>query len=211
LVQDNRYSISTKTEGKTFYSAPNRDLKSFYGLKIHRLDGSDPIACRETLGRLVNRIRATREPSLCVMRVARLFGHTNADDESVYRSAEEIEDARANADPLAKLRETLLDWGVGEREMESLDAAIGSEVRVAADRALERDSPQAAFEAKAPIPNTLTHRDLEYYGAAGDAHLTMAGALRGTLLENMRADSRVTLYGEDIEDPKGMCSASRVG
>jgi 2-oxoisovalerate dehydrogenase E1 component len=64
LVQDNRYSISTKTEGKTFYSTPNGKAKSFYGLKIHRLDGSDPIACREGLGRLVNRIRATREPSL---------------------------------------------------------------------------------------------------------------------------------------------------
>jgi 2-oxoisovalerate dehydrogenase E1 component len=137
------------------------------------------------------------------MGVARLSGHTSADDESVYRDALEIENARANADPLARLRETLLDWGAAEQEMESLDSAIASEVRAAADRALERDGPQAAFETKAPIPNTLTRRDLEYCGAAKDARLTMAGALRGTLLEKMRVDSRVILYGEDIEDSKG--------
>ena len=35
LVQDNRYSISTTTAGKTFFSLPTGPAASFYGLPIH--------------------------------------------------------------------------------------------------------------------------------------------------------------------------------
>src|SRR4029077_6776343 len=53
LVEDNRYSISTLTRGKTFYSTPSGDADAFYGLPIHRIDGRDPTACAGIFGRLV--------------------------------------------------------------------------------------------------------------------------------------------------------------
>jgi 2-oxoisovalerate dehydrogenase E1 component len=203
LIEDNSYSISTRTRGKTFYSTPDGDAESFYGLEIHRIDGSDPISCREKFGALVQDIRDSRGPALCVMSVERLSDHTNADDESVYRTSEEIKHARATADPLKKLRADLLDAGVEKAEIEEIDRAIGAEVRAAADQALEHESPRAMLGAKAPIRSALTSRDREQRGTADDVSLPMAGALRATLSANMRKDSRITLYGEDIEDPKG--------
>ena len=47
LVEDNRYSISTRTQGQTFYSQPGGDAEQFYGIPIDRMDGRDALACGE--------------------------------------------------------------------------------------------------------------------------------------------------------------------
>lgn len=203
LIENNSYSISTKTRGKTFYSTPRGEAGAFYGLDIHRVDGSNPIACHTAFRALVRTIRETRAPALCVMSVARLSDHTNADDESVYRSAREIRQARMTADPLAKLRAFLAERGVDEATIEALDDAIEAEVRGEADRALAHEGPQTTFHSKAALSGALTSRDREYRGSSEGVRLSMASALRETLSANMRRDRRITLYGEDIEDPKG--------
>lgn len=203
LIEDNSYAISTRTAGKTFYSTPDGDLETFCGLAIHRIDGSDPIACDEAFGALVGAIRDTRGPALCVMKVARLSDHTNADDETVYRTPDELRRIRATADPIAELRARLLSAGVEERKIAALESAVAAEVRAAAEQALEHPAPRAMPDAKAPLGDELTRREHECRGPEGDASSAMAAALRNCLAVNMRADPRITLYGEDIEDPKG--------
>jgi 2-oxoisovalerate dehydrogenase E1 component len=203
LVEDNSYAISTRTGGKTFYSTPDGDLDTFYGLAIQRVDGSDPIACDEVFGALVGAMRDTRGPALCVMKAARLSDHTNADDETVYRTADELRHIRATADPLATMRAWLLGTGVGEDRIAALERAVAVETRAAAEQALEHDAPRAMLDAKAPLGEELTGREHERRGMEGDASIPMAAALRTCLAVNMRGDPRITLYGEDIEDPKG--------
>ena len=203
LVEDNRYSISTRTHGKTFYSMPAGDAESFYGLPIHRVDGSDPVACLAIFHDIVQHIRATRGPALCVMEVERLTDHTNADDQLVYRAADEVDRAGASRDPLNKLRASLLSQGVGEHEIAVLDQLADGEVRAAADAALDEPAPVASRDAKLPLHATLMDRRSEFRGEPGGDRLTMVAALRETLRTRMAADARVTLYGEDIEDPKG--------
>jgi len=203
LIEDNSYAISTRTGGKTFYATPEGDLETFCGLAIHRVDGSDPIACREAFGALVGAVRDTRGPALCVMKVARLSDHTNADDETVYRQPEELSRLRATADPLAKLRAWLLSAGVAEDRIAAIERAVAAETRAAAEQALEHDAPRASLDAKAPLGDDMTGRERECRGTDGDTSLPMAAALRTCLAVNMRGDSRISLYGEDIEDPKG--------
>jgi 2-oxoisovalerate dehydrogenase E1 component len=203
LVEDNRYSISTRTRGGTFYSTPSGDADAFYGLPIQRTDGRDPAACAEAFGKVVRQVRTTRGPALCVMAVERLADHSNADDEAVYRDADEIRTVRATADPVARLRFDLLALGVGEQEIEGIDAAIDGEVRAAAAAALEQPAPRATHDAKMPVAIALTDRAAEYRGADGPESIAMGAAMRAVLAARMTADSRVSLYGEDIEDPKG--------
>ena len=203
LIEDNSYAISTRTGGRTFYSTPERDLETFYGLAIHRVDGSDPIACGEMFGALVGAIRDTRGPALCVMTVARLSDHTNADDEAVYRKPDELRHIRATADPIAKLRIWLLNAGIEEERIEALERAVATETRAAAEQVLEHDAPRAMLDAKAPLGDEMTRREHERRGTEGDVSFPMAAALRTCLAVNMRGDPRITLYGEDIEDPKG--------
>lgn len=202
LVQDNGYAISTRTAGQTFYSLPGGEAATFYGLAVHRVDGSQLEASHACLARLVRDLRAGRGPTLCVMAMQRLCDHTNADDESTYRSATERAQAHLRGDPLENTRLWLLQRGVGKGEIDALHAAVDSEVRAAVAAALDEPPPQTAREPLRCIDQDAGHQR-ERRDSDDTARLTMAEALRETLRARMAADHRVTLYGQDIEDPKG--------
>ena len=203
LIENNRYSISTRTEGKTFFSTPTGDAKSFYGLHIQRVDGSDPIACDHGLELMVRTVRENRCPILGLMCVERLSDHTNADDETVYRDRDEITRVRATHDPVKRLQGLLVADGIEERTIESLNNLIFKEVRTAANFALAQASPRASCVAELPIPTAFTDPNKEYRGNETGEQLVMRRALREVLHALLEADSRVVLYGQDIEDPKG--------
>ena len=203
LIHDNGLAISTRTGGQTFFSLPAGDADSFYGLAIHRVDGSDADGCHSAFGHLVEQVRGTRAPALCVMTVERLTDHTNADDEAAYRSADEIHRAHECADPITKARDALLARGVTQRELDELHAAVDAEVRNAAKAALDEPAPKAVHDIRSETGECQHAALVEYRGDVAQPALTMAEALRETLRSRMTADPRVTLFGQDIEDPKG--------
>jgi 2-oxoisovalerate dehydrogenase E1 component len=202
LIHDNRYSISTKTGGKTFYSRPGGDAGEFYGLPIHRLDGRDILACDEPLGKVIAGIRQSRGPAIVVLDVERLGDHTNADDETVYRTLEEIRIARETGDPIVILRRRLIEQGISAYELDGLEAEARAEVEVAKEKVLCSPAPEPTTMAKAPLLEGLADA-VENRGDNAEPRLTMADTIRDTLMARMQNDQRVTLYGEDIEDPKG--------
>jgi 2-oxoisovalerate dehydrogenase E1 component len=206
LVQDNRYAISTHTAGQTFFSLPSGEAESFYGLAIHRVDGSRLDQCHASFGGLVRQMRQGRGPALCVMAVERLSSHTNADDETAYRGAAERSQVRAERDPLANTCCWLLQNGVGNGEIDALHAAVDTEVRAAMAAALDEPAPRpapAAASDAALLRSRCFDRACERRDSKDATRLTMAEALREALRARMAADARVTLYGQDIEDPKG--------
>ncbi len=202
LVQDNRYALSTATEGKTFYSLPNGRADEFLGLPLHRLKGSDPLACREQFGKLVDEMRRGRGPVLAILDVERLGSHSNADEQSRYRDAAELARIAESCDPLVNLRRQLIEEGVKEEQLVELEAAVAAEVKAAAGRAREEAPPERGVPAKRPLPDAFLKRQ-DYTGAADRAELTMREALRDVLRAQLVKDSKVYIYGEDIEDPKG--------
>ncbi len=202
LVQDNRYAISTRTTGQTFYSLPGGDAKSFYGLRLNRVDGRRLEECHACFLEMVHGLRAGRGPALCVMSVERLSSHTNADDEVTYRSEAERSRVRTEGDPLAHTRRWLLQQGVRNGELEALHGSVEVEVRAAMAAALNEPAPRSDQQQLPVFPRRLA-RDRERRESDDPIHLTMAEALRETLRSRMASDPRVTLYGQDIEDPKG--------
>ncbi len=199
LIEDNQLAISTRTAGRTFFSLPDGDAPSFYGLPIHRVDGRDARACAMTFARLVGEIRKRRGPALCVMSVERLADHSNADDERVYRDAAEREAARRTGDPVTLLRAALLGEGIAETTLATLEATVEAEVQAAVDEALRQPPPVSTREAKLPCAGGSNNP--EYRGTAGP--VLMTEAFREVLRARLAADDRVSLYGQDLEDPKG--------
>ncbi|HUY31423.1 MAG TPA: thiamine pyrophosphate-dependent enzyme [Pirellulales bacterium] len=229
LIEDNRWSISTRTPGRTCYSLPDGPAAEFYGIPIDRLDGRDPLAAGERFGEVVRRLRDERQPAIVWLEVERLCDHTNADDQTLYRDASEIEAARADADPLRVFADRLSALGVEAATLRGIDAEVARAVALAAEQALADPDPQAVFTAKAPLaPLSISVAGAERSGApktqspghrsgsagsawaaqnwaAGDnGHSTTMGeAIRATLRHHLSSDDRVVLFGEDIEDPKG--------
>ncbi|MEM8783045.1 MAG: beta-ketoacyl-ACP synthase 3, partial [Planctomycetota bacterium] len=74
----------------------------------------------------------------------------------------------------------------------------------AAELARRVGEPEVTFDAKRPLPESLTADDAEYTGDASvDEPLMMIEAMRAALRHRLESDASITLLGEDIEDPKG--------
>jgi 2-oxoisovalerate dehydrogenase E1 component len=204
LVEDNGLALSTPTAGRTFYDLPDGPADRFWGVPITRIDGRDVLATDAGFGRIIAAMRRDRLPHIAIFRCERLVSHSNSDDQTVYRSAGELDHARAG-DPLPRLRAWLLEQGVPEAELAKIEADIEAELRdaITAARAAGRDT--AFAETRRPLPPETTLMTREYRGApeAGPRAWTMLEAMRETLRARLRADARVSLHGQDIEDPKG--------
>ena len=132
LIEDNRFSISTLTEKKTFYNLLDGIVDDFYGLPIHHLEGRNPLLCDQSFQKIVSEIRETRKPALALMKLERLTNHTNADDQSIYRDSQEIEQVRQEYDPIKNLRLELEKLGCNAQELASIEENIRSIVKQAA-------------------------------------------------------------------------------
>uniref|UniRef100_UPI00356237E5 beta-ketoacyl-ACP synthase 3 n=2 Tax=Pontiella sp. TaxID=2837462 RepID=UPI00356237E5 len=199
LIEDNRFALSTVTKGNTFYSLPDGETDAFYGLPIHRIDGSDAVATYGKFGELVGQLRETRGPQIVVFNVERLESHTNADDQSVYRSEADLRNAQENADPCAKLRNYMLANGVAADAVEAVENEVKEKIDAAFHTGRKGTTPKADLTAKKPLPEQRE----EYLGTAENRHLSMLEAMRATLKARLANDPKTTLNGQDIEDPKG--------
>ena len=202
LVQDNAFAISTHTGGRTFYSRPSGKADEFYGIPIRYLDGRFPEACFDTFAEVVSEMRQDRAPAIVVFEVDRLSNHTNADDQRVYRTAEEIEAVGKTGDPIIHLNKALVDQGEDPAELEAVVTEIRTELKATAEEVQRSAEPKPVFDAIRPLPAELKDSKAEYRGGSSKS-LTMLEAIREVLKERLGADERVALFGEDIEDPKG--------
>ena len=203
LIEDNEFSISTLTPQKTLFSMPDQEPEAFYGIPIHRVDGRDTIACYHQFQTVVTGIRENSKPAVVLMKVQRLSNHTNADDQSIYRTPEAIQKIRTEADPIPLLAQSLVAAGVSPEELDQLAEALKKSVGAAAEQSRRSPDPVPEFGAKKELSDILKNPDSEYTGNANDEQLTMLEAMREVLKQRMQEDERITLYGEDVEDPKG--------
>lgn len=210
FVEDNGWAISTPTNGKTFYALHGEHPDTFHGIPIHRVDGHDAITAWRELGTIVARMRRNRRPEIVVFNVERLSNHTNADDQTIYRDEADIRSSRESGDPIQQLEQQLLRSGWTASELKSIQAEIDAQVAEADEQAAFGPDPEATLTAKAEPRSVaeLSQGRSEQTRSAVTASntesaFTMKDALREVLRHRLANDSRVTLWGEDIEDPKG--------
>jgi pyruvate dehydrogenase E1 component alpha subunit/2-oxoisovalerate dehydrogenase E1 component alpha subunit len=86
VVANNQYAYSTPTS-RQFVCKHLADKAIGYGVRGHRVDGTDLAACLEVLGEAVERARSGQGPQLVEAELLRLCGHGEHDDAS-YVSAE---------------------------------------------------------------------------------------------------------------------------
>lgn len=203
LIENNHWAISTPTAGKTFYDLRGDCPAEFHGIPIHRFDGAEIPLLVDQFGQVVEEQRRQRTPQIVVLDVERLASHSNADDQGIYREAEDLRRAWECRDPLLRLERHLLEQGVAASVLEGIRRQVAADVARAEAEAYAGAEPAPQASAKRPLAVELTHPSRERRGDARGGPLTMRDAIREVLRHRLRSDARVTLYGEDIEDPKG--------
>lgn len=109
LIQNNQYAISVPLHQQNV--AQSLAHKAIgYGMPGERVDGNDLAALLSVVGAAVKRARDGGGPALIEAHTYRMESHTNADDATRYRSAEEVA-SWVPKDPLLRLQKYLHDAG----------------------------------------------------------------------------------------------------
>lgn len=145
--ENNGYAISVPFATQTA-SANVCDKARACGLPGYRVDGMDVVSVYCVTQALLQRIRNGDGPALVEFDVYRYGPHSSADDDSVYRSREEVEAAKQR-DPIDRMRRFLerQELWDGARE-ERLQAAIKAEFDAAIKQAEAggKQHPDAMFD-----------------------------------------------------------------
>src|SRR5436190_3047587 len=101
LVEDNGYAISVPVEVETPGGDISRLVRSFPGLHVDSVDGTDFFASLRAMRDAVTYVRARKGPAFVHAHVVRPYSHSLSDDEKLYKPAAERE-AEARRDPIAR-------------------------------------------------------------------------------------------------------------
>jgi 2-oxoisovalerate dehydrogenase E1 component len=202
LVENNGYAISVPVERQTAGGNISRLLEGFPALLRIEVDGTNFIESFQALSHASEYCRRGHGPALVHASVVRPYSHSLSDDERLYKPRIERE-REAERDPLKLLtdlllREGVLDRGGIDRMMREIDGEIAEiSQRVLHEAAPARDSVFLHLYSEDANP-TSDSFDVEPR-FRGEPR-TMVDSINQTLVEEMRRDDRVIVFGEDVAD-----------
>ena len=202
LVEDNGYAISVPVEAQTPGGDISRLVRSFPGLHVDSIDGTDFFASFHSMRDAVAYVRARKGPAFVHARVTRPYSHSLSDDEKLYKPPAERE-AEARRDPIKRLGAFLEQNYVATAEdLAALAADVERDVNEAATQALAAPKP-----AKDTCELWLYSPDVDPTAASFDTPPrpegkpdTMVAAINRTLKDEMARDPRIVVFGEDVAD-----------
>jgi len=202
LIEDNGYAISVPVEAQTAGGSISALVAGFPHLLRREVDGVDFLACYRALADAAAYCRSGQGPALVHARVVRLYSHSLSDDERMYKTAAERK-AELERDPILTFPKFLVDEGILDRQgLQLIVHDIDEEVHEAAQRALRQDAPERTSALAHLYSDCVDPTSAEFATAprtSGEPK-TMVDLLNATLREEMRRDSKILVFGEDVAD-----------
>lgn len=143
ICENNKYAISVPIH-KQLACKNVSDRAVGYGMPGFTVDGNDPLAVYEVVKEAADRGRRGEGPTLVETVCYRLTPHSSDDDDRVYRSREEVEEAKKR-DAIITFKAYLQDLNI---LTEQLDIEINERVSIAVNDATEyaENAPYATAE-----------------------------------------------------------------
>ena len=196
VVEDNRIAISTSTTNTNPIALGVLNEEEWC-----RVDGSDIEAVAAAGKKAIEHARAGRGPAFIWCDVERFSNHSSADDQRMYRAAEELESIHLR-DPIAVYQQSMIEDGLLTTEgAKALEEEIREEVRAAYQQASTMQDPLAEECALHLTGDPSTPGDMPAIGL-GDS-CRMLDAVNKTFHNVLDTMPDVVFFGEDIADPKG--------
>ncbi len=147
-LADNKYGMGTAANRAAALTDYYKRGQYIPGLKIN---GMDILAVKAAVQYGREYTRAGNGPLVYEYVTYRYGGHSMSDPGTTYRTREEIQRMRSTNDPIAGLKQKLLDWGVtSEEELKAIDkearAHVDEEVALAEKMAEPEPTPRILFE-----------------------------------------------------------------
>ncbi len=200
FIEDNGYGISVPHRFQTPGGDIAANLKSFRNLHVLSGPGYDPPQTAALVHRAVAHVRGGNGPCLLRLTVPRLTGHTFGEDQTAYKTSEQIAAEQAQ-DPLLHLRQFLQD----QVDWDALQAEVDEEIRTAAQAALQQPEPDPASVGDHLFEHPPT-REAPPVPAGSPTprgpRVNLSEAVRRVLESELAANPRLLVFGEDV-GPRG--------
>ena len=157
VIENNLLAISTRFE---FQMAVRNvaDKASGYGMPGFIADGMDVLDSYAKTKEATDITRGGGGPTLVELKCYRYQPHTSDDDDTRYRTKQEVEEWKAR-DPVKRGREYLLGVGVSEQALESIRAELADQIEKAIAQAESEPDPRPedasthVYAEGAPLPD----------------------------------------------------------
>jgi 2-oxoisovalerate dehydrogenase E1 component len=199
VVQDNAYGISVPKADQTANLYASDNFSGFGNLKLIHCDGLDVFDSFRAMREAVAFVRSGAGAALVHATVVRIHSHSNSDRQELYRTPEELAEARA-ADPLPRFRKLLIDTALlSEEELRAIEAQNERTYEEAADRAKAAPEPDPATIHDFVMAEPWTpERWPEGLPDGSGEEVSLVQALNATLKDEFRRNPDTYIWGQDV-------------
>lgn len=200
VIQNNRYGISVPINEQSV--SPNV-ADNFSGIKkllIVRCDGTNVFDSWRGMQEALDYIKNNKGPALLHADCVRINSHSNSDRHELYRSPEELEEAK-RWDPVKRFRQYLIENEIfSEREIADIEKGNETTVAAAAEKAESMPDPDPATATLYVVPPQIEVPGsyLKIHEDPNAPAFTLREAISETLKEEFRRNPNTFLWGQDV-------------
>ena len=140
VIENNMYGMGTSVQRSSAGNSLSARGSGF-GIKNKVVNGMDVLEVRDAAEEAVGYCRAGKGPFILEMKTYRYRGHSMSDP-AKYRTRKEVEDVRKSG-PIKNLQNLMLDSGMKENELKSIDDEIRKVVNDSAEFAIKSEEPSS--------------------------------------------------------------------
>ncbi len=223
FVLNNHYAMTGRSDNEvTGISHLARRAAGFADNTMHAevVNGMDVLATRDAVLRVSQGCREGLGPYFLDVDTYRYFGHSLSDPRNEYRTREE-ETAWKAVDPILTFKKQLLECGILDQQgIAALETKVRERNARAAIRAAEAPDPAPEDVIKYMYTDTSVEKVPSEFAKVEllepppaikrvNGEITYRDAIKEALIEEMKRDSRVIFYGEDVAEYGGAFKLSK--
>lgn len=203
VIQDNGFAISVPVKDQTAGGSITYMAEGYPGLSVFDVNGVSYEGLTKAFDTAVQKARVSQGPSLIVAKVPRIGPHSSSDDQSKYRTVDCIVNDQAK-DVLPLMENYLADFGVPLDEIEQIKKRCFEEVEEASLQAEQIPFPNADTATNHVFKEVeIQDFQMQKNIKCSLESVVMMDALNHALDEEMRHDSHVVIFGQDVAHGKG--------
>ena len=205
VIQNNGYGISVPVHEQSANTNIADNFRGFKNLLVLNCDGTNVFDSWRTMQEAMEYVRQGRGPAMIHAECVRIGAHSNSDRQELYRTAEELEEAR-HRDPLVRFKNYLQQHAIlSAEELLQIEEENRRALDEAAEQAESAPEPDPATVERFLLPDDAHSCPLpeEAFIAAAQTMesvgvFTLREAINETLKEEFRRNPNTFLWGQDV-------------
>ncbi len=201
VIQNNGYGISVPVHEQSANTNIADNFRGFRNLLVLNCDGTNVIDSHEAMAEAWAHAASGRGPVMVHAECVRIGAHSNSDRHELYRTPEEIEEARQR-DPLERFRHHLLSTGIlTGADVEQIEADNRQVLNLASEKAEAAPAPSpesASLFVFADDTHVCPVKEMDLPSDPSLPPSTLREAINATLKEEFRRNPNTFLWGQDV-------------